>query len=88
MIDLKQIAEQLGTTGPQITRETKLNCVVAEGITMYVKTVVTVTPDGPKNEKTTIEFYDKASGGGTPIVTGTVFEMLKERYFKPEMVIF
>ena len=87
MIELTAIIAQLQQ--PYIvTRESEVFHIVNDELSMTIKTFVRIMPDGStENQGYTIHFTDKAANH-QPIKSGTVFEMLKERYFKPEMVIY
>lgn len=85
MIDLKAIAEQLTQTYP-VKRKTETEHIINSGLSMIIITTANILESEAKVESTIVEFIDK-SISPTSIRRGAIYDMLKEKYFKSEMVI-
>lgn len=72
----------------QVIRESTSNHCISDGLSMKIKTFVRVHVNSITDQDVTITFSVKNGKDSMTIVSGEMWELLKEKYFKPEMVIY
>jgi len=80
---MKELTNDIRTSY-QIMRNAESHHCIKDGLSMTIKTFVRVYPYGDEKAHMNISF--QSTGYEKPITSGEVFEILKEKYFKPEMV--
>lgn len=72
----------------QVIRESISNHCISDGLSMTIKTFARVHVNSITDQHVTITFSVKNGKDSMTIVSGEMWELLKEKYFKREMVIY
>lgn len=72
----------------QVIRESTCHHCISHGLSMDIKTFARVNEHNISDSHVTITFSVKNGKDSMTIVSGEMWELLKEKYFKPEMVIY